>query len=41
MTGQMAEAIPTMTFSSETEQYDTYVIPRVTRLKDLKITGIA
>ena len=41
VTGQMAEAIPTMTFSSETEQYDTYVIPRVTRLKGLKITGIA
>ncbi len=28
-----------MQFSKETEQYDTFVIPRVTLLKDLKITG--
>ena len=41
VTGQMAEAIPTMEFSSETEQYDSWVIPRVTRLNGLKITGIA
>ena len=41
VTGQMAQAVSTMEFSSETEQYDTCVIPRVTRLKDLKITGIA
>ena len=41
VTGQMAQAVPTMEFSSETEQYDTCVIPRVTRMKDLKITGIA
>ncbi len=40
VTGQMAEVIPTMEFSSETEQYDKYVIPRVTLLKNLKITGI-
>ena len=40
VTGQMADAIPTMTFSSETEQYDNFVIPRVTRLKNLKITGV-
>ena len=40
VTGQMAEAIPTMEFSAETEQYDNFVIPRVTRLKNLKITGI-
>lgn len=40
VTGQMAEVIPTMEFSSETEQYDNFVIPRVTRLKDLKITGL-
>ena len=39
VSGQMAEVIPTMEFSSETEQYDTCVIPRVTRLKGLKITG--
>ena len=33
VTGQMSEAIPTMEFSNETEQYDTDVIPRVTKLK--------
>ena len=41
VTGQMPEAIPSMEFSSETEQYDTFVIPRVTLLKGLKITGVA
>ncbi len=41
VTGQMAEAVPTMEFSKETEQYDSIVIPRVTKLKNLKITGIA
>ena len=40
VSGQMADVIPTMTFSSETEQYDNFVIPRVTRLKNLRITGI-
>ena len=40
VTGQMADVIPTMEFSAETEQYDTFVIPRVTLLKNLKITGI-
>ena len=40
VTGQMADVIPTMEFSAETEQYDTFVIPRVTRLKNLKITGL-
>ena len=40
VSGQMAAAIPTMEFSSETEQYDTAVIPRVTKLKNLKITGL-
>ena len=29
-----------MQFSKETEQYDTSVIPSVTLLKDLKITGV-
>ena len=41
VTGQMADVIPTMEFSAETEQYNNYVIPRVTLLKNLKITGIA
>ena len=40
VSGQMADAIPTMEYSSETEQYNNCVIPRVTRLKNLKITGI-
>lgn len=40
VTGQMAETIPSMAFSSETEQYDNFVIPRVTRLKNLKIAGV-
>ena len=40
VTGQMADAIPTMEFSAETEQYNNFVIPRVTLLKNLKITGI-
>ena len=41
VTGQMPEVISSMEFSSETEQYDTAVIPKVTLLKGLKITGIA
>ena len=41
VSGRMADVIPTMEFSAETEQYDTFVIPRVTRLKNLSITGIA
>ena len=39
VSGKIDEAIPTMQFSSETEQYDTFVVPRVTLLKNLKITG--
>ena len=39
VSGKIDEAIPTMRFSRETEQYDTWVIPRVTLLKNLKITG--
>ncbi len=41
VTGQMPDVIPTMEFSAETEQYDTHVIPRVTKLKGLTITGVA
>jgi PmbA protein len=40
VSGQMSDVIPTMEFSSETEQYNNAVIPRVTRLKNLKITGV-
>ncbi len=39
VSGKMGEAIPALVFSRETEQYDTCVIPRVTLLKNLKITG--
>ena len=39
VSGKMDDAIPTMEFSRETEQYDTCVIPRVTLLKNLNITG--
>ncbi len=39
VSGKIDDAIPTMQFSRETEQYDTCVVPRVTMLKNLKITG--
>ena len=39
VSGKLDEAIPTMRFSRETEQYDNWVVPRVTLLKNLKITG--
>lgn len=41
VSGSMQEAASSMTFSRETVQYDTHVIPAVTRLEDLRITGIA
>ena len=40
VSGNMREAVRTMRFSSETEQYDTFVIPRETRLYGLTITGV-
>lgn len=40
VSGKMADVLPALTFSKETEQYDTSVIPSVTLLKDLKITGV-
>lgn len=40
VSGNMLEAARTMTFSSETRQYDTHVIPAVTRLEGLRITGV-
>jgi len=39
ISGSMAEAAGSMTFSRETEQYDGMVIPAVTRLESLRITG--
>ena len=40
ITGNIVEAMKTMRFSSETVQYDSTVIPAVTRLEDLRITGV-
>ncbi len=40
VTGNMLEAMKTMRFSSETVQYDSAVIPAVTRLEGLRITGV-
>ena len=40
VTGNMLEAMKTMRFSKETVQYDSAVIPAVTRLEDLRITGV-
>ena len=39
VSGNMIEAAKDMAFSSETSQYDTRVIPSVTKLKNLRITG--
>ncbi len=39
VSGKIDEAIPTMQFSRETEQYNSWLVPRVTMLKNLKITG--
>lgn len=41
ISGNMNEAVRSMRFSRETAQYDTYVIPAVTRLENLRITGVA
>ena len=41
VSGNMRDSAPTMRFSRESAQYDTWVIPAVTRLKKLRITGIA
>ncbi len=40
VSGQMQDVIPTMRCSKETEQYNTIVIPKFTRLNGLTITGI-
>ena len=40
VSGTMQDTIPSMRFSGETKQYDTYVIPKETRLYGLTITGI-
>lgn len=40
ISGQMQNVVPTMRLSKETEQYDTMVIPKATRLCGLTITGV-
>lgn len=40
ISGSLAESAPTIRFSSETVQYDRIVIPKVTRLGKLRITGV-
>lgn len=40
VSGTMQDAIPSMRFTRETEQYNTRVIPKETRLYNLNITGI-
>lgn len=40
VSGSMDEAMGSMTFSGATEQYDNWVVPKVTRLEGLRITGI-
>ena len=41
VSGNLHDAAPGMRFSRESAQYDSWVIPAVTRLKHLRITGIA
>ncbi len=40
VSGSMHEAVKTMQFSEETVQYDSRIVPAVTLLKDLRITGV-
>ncbi|MBQ9412874.1 MAG: TldD/PmbA family protein [Oscillospiraceae bacterium] len=40
VSGSMFSAAPSMTFSHATRQYDSYVIPALTRLESLRVTGI-
>lgn len=40
VSGTMQDAIPSMRCSKVTEQYNTYVIPKETRLYNLTITGV-
>lgn len=40
ISGDMREAVKTMTFSKETKQYDSSEIPALTRLENVNITGV-
>ena len=41
ISGSMHEAVKTMRFSRETVQYDSRIVPSVTLLKGMRITGVA
>ena len=40
VSGSMSEAAPTMRFSDKCVQYDGFVVPAATRLKNLRVTGV-
>ncbi len=40
VSGSVSEVLPSLKFSSETRQYDTMVIPEVTRMEGMRITGV-
>ena len=40
VSGSITEVLPGLKFSSETKQYDTMVIPEVTRMEGMRITGV-
>ena len=40
VSGSVSEVLPALRFSSETKQYDTMVIPELTRMKGMRITGV-
>ena len=40
LSGSMTEVLKTMQISRKTEQFDTCVIPALTRVRGLKVTGV-
>ena len=40
ISGSIVDVLPSLKFSSETKQYDTMVIPEVTRMEGMRITGV-
>ena len=40
ISGSIVDVLPSLKFSSETKQYDTLVIPEVTRMEGMRITGV-
>ena len=41
LSGSMNEVLASMQISAKTEQFDTFIIPALTRVSGLKITGVA